>query len=197
MRANNLIKKIVLSAIVVVSIIACKQNNDNKSKPLDEKENQNTESEKPLAKANQSEFINIEDLKQLAPIDILDAKNNNVYKKYGIESSGNCYNCDLTKITITAKLIKLTNVCDKKLNLTFEITKITNSANSIEILTKQNKWIFTKIDNAPVYGVEINGNSIKVENFRFSKFYTQENILGKFEQHDCGDFRDCKLNCVK
>ena len=52
MRANNLIKRIVLSAIVVVSIVACKQSNDNKSKPLGEKGNQNTESEKPLAKTN-------------------------------------------------------------------------------------------------------------------------------------------------
>jgi hypothetical protein len=189
MRANNLIKKIVLSAIVVLFIVACKQSNDNKSKPLDEKGSQNTENKKPLAKTNQSEFIDIEDLKQLAPIDILDAKNNNVYKKYGIELSGNCYDCDLNKITITAKLIKLTNVCDKKLNRTFEITKITNSANSIEILTKQNKWIFTKIDNAPVYALEINGNNLKLENFRFSKFYTQKNILEKFEQHDCGDFQ--------
>lgn len=187
MRANNLIKRILLSAIVVVSIVTCKQNNDNKSKPLNE--NQNTKSEKPFAKTNQSEFIDIEDLKQLAPIDTLDAKNKNVYKKYGIEFSGNCYACDLTNITISAKSIKLTNVCDKKLNLTFEITKITNSANSIEIWTKQNKWIFTKIDNAPVYDVEIHGNNIKLENFRFSKFYTQENSLKKFEQHDCGDFQ--------
>lgn len=139
--------------------------------------------------------VNIDDqsnknerLNQLIPIDAVDSKDKNIYKKYGIEFSGNCYVCDLAELSITEKALKLTNVCDGKLNQVFEIVKITNTKKGIEIKTTQSNFVFTEIDKAPIYELKIKGKEIKAQNLRISKYYTMKKLLNKFEQHDCGDF---------
>ena len=91
--------------------------------------------------------------------------------------------------SITEKTIKLTNVCDAKLNQVFAFIKITNTKSKIEIETKQSNFVFTAIDKAPIYQLKITGKNIQAESFRISKYYTLKKLLKKFEQHDCGDFQ--------
>lgn len=165
---------------------------DISSKQKNETEKSNTipKSEKNIVAINvniNSENNNFEPL-NLIPIDILDSKNKDIYKKFGIEFSGNCYECDLAELAISNKTIKLTNVCDTKQNQTLEIVKITNTKSKIEIKTKQNNFVFTEIHKVPIYELKITGKYIKVKNFRISKYYTLKKLLKKFEQHDCGDF---------
>ena len=136
----------------------------------------------------EDERIKIEHLDELVPIDTVDSKNKDVFKKYGLEFNGNCYACDLALLSITKKSIKLTNVCDSKVNEIYNIVKFSVFDYRIEISTAQNDFLLTKIDNAPVYELKIIGNDIRIENLRVSRFFTLKKILDKFKQHDCGDF---------
>ena len=179
-------KKVITIILGGFILFGCSQS----PKQKNENSNATTKSEKNIKVANvnlDAKITNSEQL-NLIPIDTVDSKNNNIYKKYGIEFSGNCYNCDLAELSITDKRIKLTNVCNAKLNRIFEIEKIANTKIKIEIKTKQNDFVFSQIDKAPIYQLKITGKDIKDKNLRISKYYTLKKLLKKFEQHDCGDF---------
>ena len=128
-------------------------------------------------------------LKDLIPIDTVNSKSKNVYEKFGIEFSGNCYACDLAELSITNKSIKLTNVCDEQLIQNLDITKFQALDNGFDIQSKQLHFLLNQIDKAPIYEFQIISNNIKVENLRISKYYTLKKLLNKFEEHDCGDFQ--------
>ena len=132
--------------------------------------------------------IEIEQLKQLIPIDTVDSKSKNTFEKYGLEFSGNCYDCDLAELSITKKSIRLTNVCDQKTNKVLEIVEIKNIDNGVEVKTKTLNIVFNEIDKAPVYELKIIGNNTNFKNLRISKYYTLKKLLKKFKEHDCGDF---------
>lgn len=178
---------IILGAFI---LFGCNQNPKEKIKEI-EKNDTTTKTEKNV----EAVTVNIDDennkIEQLSliPIDTVDSKNKDIYKKYGLEFSGNCYDCDLAEMSIIEKTIKVTNVCDGKINQVFEIVKITHTKNGIEVKTAQNDFMFTEIDKASIYELKIMGKDIKAENLRISKYYTLKKLLKKFEQHDCGDFQ--------
>jgi hypothetical protein len=180
-------RNIITVIVITFTLCSCNQNAKQEFKKIVPIKN----NEKTIAKTtinNKIGAIKIEELNELIPIDTVDSKSKNIYKRYGLEFSGNCYACDLADLSITEKSIKLTNVCDEKQNKTYEVIKITNIDNGIELKTKQNDFIFTKIDKAPIYELKIIGNEIKNNSLRISKYFTLKKILNKFEQHDCGDF---------
>ncbi len=175
---------------MIFILFGCKQNSKEEIKNISKIDT--TKNDKTIKKKTlnyEKEEIKIEQLNKLIPIDIVDSKSKNVYEKYGLEFSGNCYACDLANLSITEESIKLTNVCDENQNQIYEIIKIINLDNEIQLKTKQNDFIFTKIDNAPIYELKIVGDKIKNENLRISRYFTLEKTLNKFEQHDCGDFQ--------
>ena len=119
---------------------------------------------------------------------MLNPKSRSAFEKYGVDFTGNCYNCDLAAIGINKKHFDIINVCDetdiyRNENFTYEVSK-----NQLTISTDKNKFIFAKIDDAPVYELKILGEKISLKKKAFSKFYTQQKRLKKFKQHDCGDF---------
>lgn len=179
--------KIVITVILGACILL-EGSQNSKQKIEVEKSNTTPKSEKNISAVNIENKSNNFETLNLIPIDIVDSKNKDIYKKFGIEFSGNCYECDLAELSITEKTIKLANVCDAKLNQAFEIVKITNTKSKIEIKTKQNNFVFTAIDKVPIYELKITGKEIKAKNLRISKYYTLKKLLKKFEQHDCGDF---------
>jgi hypothetical protein len=183
-------KNITVLIFMTFIFFGCKQNSKEEIKNISKIDT--TKNEKTIKKATLNyakESIKIEELSNLIPIDTVDSKSNNVYEKYGLEFSGNCYACDLANFSITEKSIILTNVCDEKQNQNYEVIKIITIDNGIELKTKQHDFIFTKIDNAPIYELKIIGNKIKNEKLRISKYFTLDKILKKFEQQDCGDFQ--------
>lgn len=180
----------ILLIIATFIFVGCKQNT-NKEVEID-KIDTSTTSKKTIQKPTRNvanETIEIEQLNQLIPIDTIDSKSKDVYKKYGLDLGGNCYSCDLAELIITKKTIKLINVCDENLYQFFDIIELENIDNVIEIKTNTNNFIFTEIDKAPIYQLEITGNEINANNLRLSKYYTLKKILKKFKQHDCGDFQ--------
>jgi len=137
---------------------------------------------------NEKQFDDLGDFAHLVPLTIIDTANSNVYEKYGIEFSGNCYDCDLAVISINKKNFDIINVCDKGDFYREEKFSYESSPNEFIVTTINNKFIFTKIDTAPVYELKVLGQEISLKKKRISKFYTQQKALNKFKQHDCGDF---------
>lgn len=125
--------------------------------------------------------------KSMLPLTVVDAKSKNVYTKYGLEFNGNCYACDLASIQFDEKHISLLNVCDAQQKMVFEITSSQKKGNDIEIICKNGRFIFTRVDKAPVYELKLIKITSK-ENFRIAKYYAPKELLKKFKQHDCGDF---------
>lgn len=183
-------KKILTVIVLTLVLLGCKDNPKDELKNTPEKINVPIIG-KPMVKTseiNDNELIKIDQLSALIPIDTVNSKSKNVYEKFGLEFTGNCYACDLAALSINTKTITLTNVCDKDHNQVLEVEQIETTENGLKIQTKQLNFIFNQIDKAPVYELKIIGNRIKTENLRISKYYTLEKNLKKFEQHDCGDF---------
>lgn len=128
------------------------------------------------------------DFSTLVPVDVLNGKSTSVYEKYGIEFSGNCYSCDLARLSVTNNKIVWTNVCDEK--DTFEINGFTFSdeGNKTILKTQERTYILTKIDQAPVYELVIEGQKLELNNKRVSRYFTTQKALALFKEHDCGDF---------
>ncbi len=184
-------KNRIVVFFMIISIFGCNQKTERKT----DNENLNdTITKKTNSISDENSTKNLEnfslmELNNLVPMEIVDSLSNNVYEKYGLEFSGNCYSCDIANVSITEKSIILTNVCDEKQNKTFNIINIAEIDNRIEIKTKSNEFIFTKIENEPIYKFRIIGKTIEFDNLRFALYYTLEKILNKFKQHDCGDFQ--------
>jgi hypothetical protein len=183
-------KNTIVLILMSISLFGCNKNSEKeiKNKSINDTITKNEKNITKSALNTELELINIKEINKLIPIDKIDPKSNNVYERYGLEFSGNCYDCDLADLTITDKSIKLTNVCGKEQNQIYEVIKVTNFENRIELKTKNNDFIITKIDNAPIYELKIIGNTIKNDDLRISNYFTLKKILKKFETHDCGDF---------
>lgn len=138
---------------------------------------------------NEVNSFDISQFGTLVPLEIKDSTSGNVFEKFGIEFSGNCYECDLAVIRFNKKYIDLVNVCNENKfyrieNFTYLITK-----NGINITTPENQLHIAKIGDGPVYQLEIIGKPFKLAGKRLSMYYTDQKLLEKFKEHDCGDFQ--------
>lgn len=127
-------------------------------------------------------------LADLVPITVVDSASQNVYEKYGIEFSGNCYECDLATISVDKKQFDIINVCDRtdferEEQFSYEVLQ-----DELIITTSKSKFVFKKIDKTPIYELKILGEKLTLGKKRFSQFYTPKAGLKKFKQHDCGEF---------
>lgn len=139
-------------------------------------------------KSKKTEFDSLSNFSNLVPLEIIDSTSKNIYQKYGIELGGNCYRCDLAIIKLNKKNFDFINVCNPE--DFYRINKFSYHINEtqLKIATDKNEFIFTKIDNSPVYKLKIKGNKFSLKNKIISFYYTHENNIHKFDQHDCGDF---------
>ena len=131
----------------------------------------------------------LEDFSNLVPLEIVDSTSNKVYEKFGIDLAGNCYDCDLAKIKINKKTFDLVNVCDTTDFYRLEKFTSTSTSTELKITTNANEFVFTKMDNSPVYQLEISGTKLSLKDKRISKYYTNVKNLKKFKQYDCGEFQ--------
>jgi len=127
-------------------------------------------------------------LDTLIPIEILKEQSKNVYKKYGLEFTGNCYACDLAEFRIENKKVIIYNVCDANEYVSFNILELKNTAKRIEIKTEKCNFTFLRVEYEPIFKLKIINYNIINKHLRISKFYTFKENLKLFESHDCGDF---------
>ena len=190
-------KKIIILFLILISFLNCKKSEiiPKKTESLSNKEveiklNDTTELKNEKSKSEISEIQNNEIYNDtLIPIQIQNEKSENIYQKYGLEFTGNCYACDLAEFKIEKNKISIHNVCDIENKMNLEIVKAEQSDKQIKIETKNCKFIFIKIHNEPIYKLKIINGTIEKKNLRISEYYTISKSLSKFEVHDCGDFQ--------
>lgn len=178
--------------LILCSLLSCKQNknNANNIKIINhDSKNDTTELNYKITDTDilEKKYFKVNS-DTLIPIEIQNENSKDVYKKYGLEFTGNCYACDLAEFRIENKKIIISNVCDLNEYLNFDIQEIKNSEKRIEIKTKKYKFIFTRVENEPIFKLQIINFDIKNEKLRISEYYTFKENLLKFETHDCGDF---------
>jgi len=186
-------KKIIILLLVLISFLNCKQKEGsisvNKNDINKEVQKQKNDTITDNLKSDVLEIQNVDIyLDTLIPIVILDKKSKNSYKKYGLEFGGNCYACDLAQFKIDNREISIFNVCDNQNKLNFEILKLENTKNKIEIETQNYKFTFIKIEHEPIYKLKIINYNIQNKDLRISEYFTFKKNLMKFEVHNCGDF---------
>ena len=190
-------KKIITFLLILISFLNCKKTEITPSKM------ESLSIKEVKVALNDTPELNIEKLKNkiskvqkieiykdtLIPIELQNEKSENVYEKYGLEFTGNCYACDLTEFKIEKHKISLSNVCDVTNKINLQIVNVEHTDNQIKIETKNCKFIFLKIHNEPIYKLKIINGTIEKKNLRISEYYTITKSLSKFETHDCGDFQ--------
>ena len=172
----------ILVLLIFTILISCNKNQNQSEEP------KKMEKQNPTPK----KVVNTNDLKdfsELVPLTIVDSTSQNVYEKYGIEFSGNCYDCDLAKIKINKKYFEFVNVCDDDNVQRFEIISFSNENTILKIKTKEHEFLLTKMDEAPIYKLTISGKELTLENKRIAVYFTQGKFLNEFKEHDCGDFQ--------
>lgn len=171
-----------------LAIFSCKPENKETEKQITATEQiTQPKAEKPTDK-KEIQDIDLSEYSKLAPIELKESKNQNVFKKYGIEFSGNCYACDLAAFKINKKNFDIVNLCDENDFQRFKNFNYERSDNSFKIITPETTFIFTKVENEPIYQLTFEGKKSNLKNKRISEFYTPETLIEKFEEHDCGDF---------
>lgn len=124
----------------------------------------------------------------LVSLEIVDSNSNNIYKKFGIISSGMCYDCNLANISIFNKSIVFSNICDSTNRISYDISNIGENGGAFEINTKENKFILEKINQTPIFRLSVKDNLKLHENLKLVEYYTGKKEILKFKIHDCGDF---------
>lgn len=172
--------------ILSLGIFSCKPDNKENGKPQTATEktssSKTSKPEKPVQDVDFSQYS------KLVPIELKDSNSADVFKKYGIKFSGNCYSCDLAVFKLNKKNFDIVNVCDENDVERFKEYNYDNSGDILKINTAEITFIFTKVEKEPVYQLKIEGEKPNLKNKRISEFYAPENLVDKFEEHDCGDF---------
>ncbi|MDR2236747.1 MAG: hypothetical protein LBE92_11545 [Chryseobacterium sp.] len=183
-------KKIMISfSVMIVLLASCSPATEKKADKADSVNSENTDAAVPApAKIAVTQPELPADFSALVPIDVLDAKSKEVYEKYGIEFSGNCYSCDLASLSVTKDKIRWTNVCDEKDIFDIRDFSFSNEGNRTVLKTPERTYMITQIDKAPVYELVVEGPKLELKNKRLSKYFTTPKALPLFKEHDCGDF---------
>ncbi|MGG6229181.1 hypothetical protein [Tenacibaculum sp. SDUM215027] len=115
-----------------------------------------------------------------------------VLKRYTYDVSGACYSCNIANVKFNHKEVILTNVCEDSEKRVFKIESIVKKEKTYEILFIQEnqkvKLFIAKVEEVPIYSVQLDASFQEVDNFQINKFYMIKRDLKKLEIHDCGDF---------
>ncbi len=126
---------------------------------------------------------------KLVAVEIIDTNSTDVYKKFGISTSGMCYECNLANIAIEKGKIRFSNICDSTNNLVFDIVKLTLNNQHMEVQFSAGSLIIEKLNQGPVYRIKITGGFKPDKSLKIMEYFSSEADIRKFEIHDCGDFQ--------
>ena len=183
--------KYIILFILFPLILSCKQDKDNTG---NFKKNQYYKIDAVVPNVGNMKNITLEarenkiSLDTLIPIEISEKQSKNVYEKYGLDFTGNCYACDLAEFVIEDGKIVISNVCDPREYSKYDILELINKEKKIEIKTERYSFIFLRIEDEPIFKLKISNYDINNSALRMSDFYTFKKNLIKFETDVCGDF---------
>ena len=125
---------------------------------------------------------------KLVPIEIVDSSSQDVYKKYGISTSGMCYECDLAIIYIANGKIRFSNICDSTNFRSYDIISLERNGQTSEFRFIDDVLELEKINTSPVYRLRLKNVWKPGVRLKMKEYYSSEADIKKFEIHDCGDF---------
>lgn len=125
---------------------------------------------------------------KLVPLEIVDSSSPDVYKRFGISTSGMCYECDLANISIANGKIHFSNICDPGNSLSYEINRLVQNGQTTAIRFKEVMFVLEKINQVPVYRLQLENTLKPGERLKLKEYYSSEADIKKFEIHDCGEF---------
>lgn len=173
-------KKIVVTLITCIGMLACKQGENKETDGVSEVNSE--------VVSNQSEAVHKLTSELMVPLEVVEEGSTIATERYGLDFAGNCYTCDVSNLLIDGEMITLMNACDLENQLSFKVTGIEENGKTITVKTPVNEFIFEQIDEVPVYKVTVTGQVIDTEFFRVGTFYTTHSKLKTFSIHDCGEF---------
>lgn len=156
-------------------------------------EQHNTGSDQPVISVSTSSSDTIKNniafhLK-LVPVEIVDSSSKNIHKKFGISTSGMCYDCDLANISIINGSVRFSNICDSTNSMEYDIEKLTMKNQHIEVRYKNAAMVLEKINQGPlIYRLQIKDGMNPGARLKIKEYYSSEEDINKFDIHDCGDF---------
>lgn len=180
-------KKIMIFSIALAILSSCTAGSEKKAGQADTTANvveHSTEGGPEIAE----HVIVPADFLALVPLTVVDSTSDNVFEKYGIEFSGNCYACDLASLSVATNKMIWTNVCDDKDRLVVDDFTVSGDTEKTILKTTERTYILTQIDEAPVYELRIEGAALEMNNKRIATYYTTKDALELFKEHDCGEF---------
>lgn len=182
-------KTITSFSFAVILLTSCSTSTEKRTNKVDSTAAQTDIASKLTPEKNTISKVEIPgDFSELVPIDVLEIKSKNVYEKYGIEFSGNCYSCDLTSLSITKDKIKWANICDEKDAFEISDFSISGEGSKTILKTSDRTYILTQIDKAPIYELVVEGKKLELDKKRAAKYFTTQKALPLFKEHDCGNF---------
>lgn len=178
-----------LLVVSIVFIAACSENKQVETKNENKPESVSKSDEKPLV--DEPEAVDFKQLKldTLIALTIVKEESKNVYEKFGIDFGGYCYACDAADLVLNDKEIQLINTCDPEVKRVFKIQEKILTEDGFTLESEGYKFVFSRIDNAPVYKLKLLGKSFNNPELRLNSYFTTPKTLPKFEIHDCGDFQ--------
>jgi hypothetical protein len=182
-----IMKKTVTSLTLVLLITSCTATADRHISG--EKTETPAPAENPVISSSAVESITGIIDAVLVPLEIADSTNSDVFQKYSMEFSGNCYSCDLANLQIEPHQLTLTNVCDTYSKLVLPIERIQQTLREIRLVTRDREFIFTQVATVPVYELQMTGKPLTNQDLRIGTYYTFRHKLPAFKIHDCGEFQ--------
>ena len=130
----------------------------------------------------------IEELDEFIPLEIVDSKQKDPYRKFGIHFSGTCYACDLATLRFKKDQLVLRNICDPAQDFRFEVTNLSVTDNLIHADLKTSTLELKREGKSTVYKLIPGKNLITSPTLKLVSYYARKKDIQKFRQHDCGDF---------
>ncbi len=127
-------------------------------------------------------------LRQLAPLEVVDARSAHPYKRYGIDRDGYCYSCNLAEIRLTDTAVWLYNVCDSQQKLSLRLVSVQQNGAQQVFRCREGVLVFEKMNDAPVFRLTLPAPPKLPAQLQLRSFYTDKIKLPRFAVHDCGDF---------
>lgn len=142
----------LIGAVFIAFTFSCsKDNKETIENPVTNSDNKTELKAAEKTNSKEEPTINLSEYSKLTPIEIKDSKQKDVFKKYGIEFGGVCYSCDLAIFKINKKSFDIVELCNEKNVNSYKDFSYEKKGNSLKIKTPESTFIFTQVENEPIY----------------------------------------------
>lgn len=136
--------------------------------------------------------FNLDELKdtEYVGLIVINKKEKNPYKRFGIDSATECYNCDGCSVLIKSDSVIIINRCGDEITdrLGFAITGTKKKKGQL-LFSNENDFecLIRKVNEQSVYSIKFKG--LTKHHLTLNYYFTTKNELDKFEINNCDTFQ--------